>query len=106
MQPWLHQMLEELREGLEGLYGQRLRGVFLFGSHARGEAHRGSDVDVLIVLDVVSDYYGEIRRTSRLNAELSLRYGASLSRVFVDQKSWETRDDSLLRNVRHDAVAA
>lgn len=106
MKTELYQILAELRKGLEALYGQRLRGVFLFGSHARGEAHRGSDVDVLIVLDEVADYYAEIRRTSRLNAELSLRYGASLSRIFVDQKTWETRDDSLLRNVRHDAVAA
>lgn len=35
-------------------YGDRLREVVLFGSWTRGEAHEESDVDLLVVLDVVA----------------------------------------------------
>ncbi len=30
-------------------FGERLRGALIFGSVARGEAHRGSDIDILLV---------------------------------------------------------
>jgi predicted nucleotidyltransferase len=40
--------------------GARLKGVYLFGSYARGEAGEESDVDVLIVLDRVESYSQEI----------------------------------------------
>lgn len=40
---------------LRSLFGDRLRGVVLFGSHARGEADEYSDVDVLVVVDGLTD---------------------------------------------------
>ena len=57
-------VLGELNRRLASLYGQRLRGVYLFGSYARDEANEESDVDVLIVLDRVSNYSREIDTTS------------------------------------------
>ena len=36
-------LLAELKAGLARIYGPRLSGVFLFGSHARGEAEPGSE---------------------------------------------------------------
>jgi predicted nucleotidyltransferase len=43
----VERLLTVLRTGLEGLYGTRLRGVYLYGSYARGEAESESDVNVL-----------------------------------------------------------
>ena len=42
--------LKELKDALQDLYGERLRGLYLCGSYARGTAHWDSDIDVLIVL--------------------------------------------------------
>jgi len=36
---------------LRGVFGDRLREVRLFGSYARGDADEDSDVDVLVVVD-------------------------------------------------------
>ena len=99
-------LLAELKTGLARLYGARLSGVFLFGSRARGEAKRGSDCDVLIVLDRVADYGAEIDRTSVLVSRLSLEYGVSLSRVFVPASEWRRRKAPFLENVREEAVPA
>ncbi|MGI8911693.1 MAG: nucleotidyltransferase domain-containing protein [Rubrobacteraceae bacterium] len=37
--------------GLGTIYGERYRGMVLYGSYARGEADEGSDVDLLLLLD-------------------------------------------------------
>jgi predicted nucleotidyltransferase len=102
----IRELLSRLRRGLEDLYGVRLRGVYLFGSHARDEATAESDVDVLVVLDTVTDYGEEIRRTGPLISTLSLDSGHSISRVFVSQSAWKDRDSPFLANLREEAKAA
>ncbi len=102
----LARLLQAYRSGLATIYGARLAAVYLYGSHARGEAHQHSDVDVLIVLDDVPQYGAEIRRTSELTARLSLEYGVSLSRVFVSARDWAISESPFLANVREEAVAA
>lgn len=104
--PQIDELLVRLRRGLEQLYGERLAGVYLFGSFARGEATPESDVDILIVLDEVGDYGQEIERTGHLISELSLDYEVSISRLFVSSEAWQHRDSPFLSNVREQARAA
>ncbi|NQT52839.1 nucleotidyltransferase domain-containing protein [bacterium] len=99
-------VLNELRQGLAQLYGTRLKGLYVFGSYARDEASRDSDLDVLIVLDRVAAYRAEIKRTSLLVAELSLASGVSLSRVFTSESEWLNGETPFLLNVREEAVPA
>jgi predicted nucleotidyltransferase len=51
----LRARLEALRARLRVTFGERLRDVRLFGSYARGEADEDSDVDVLIVIDELTN---------------------------------------------------
>lgn len=100
----IRSLRDEFRTGIEAVYGERLKGVYLYGSYARGEADAESDVDALVVLDQVSDYGSEIDRTSFLVAELSLRYGVSLSRVFVSEQAWRRHTTPFLLNVYEEAT--
>ena len=44
--------LKQLDRGISDLYGERYRGMVLFGSYARGEARaRDSDADLLVLLE-------------------------------------------------------
>lgn len=97
-------LLAQLKMGLADLYGDRLTAVYLFGSYARNEADAESDVDVLIVLDRVDDYSGEIDRTSQLISDLSLQYNVSLSRVFASEKTWREDETLFFHNLRFEAV--
>ena len=99
-------LLRELKAGLEAVYGERLKGVYLYGSYARGEEDVGSDVDVLIVLAKPDGYGAEIDRTGRLVSGLSLKYGLSISRVIVPMDDWATRESLFLANAREEAIPA
>lgn len=102
----IQELMTQARAGLSALYGDRLRGLYLFGSHARGEAGRDSDVDLLVVLDEVSHYYGELQRSAELVADLALEFDVSVSRVFLPEQEWRQGEGPFLATVRQEAIAA
>ena len=81
-------LLAEFKGQLKRIYGDRLKGVFLYGSQARGEATSQSDVDIIVVLDDWNRYLLELKRTGAIASELSLASGMSISRVFVRERDW------------------
>ena len=99
-------LLIELKSGLKVIYGRRLRGVYLFGSYARGEADRESDLDILVVLGDFERYALEVDRTSELASDLSLKHGVSVSLVFMREQEWLRGDTPFLTNVRDEAIPA
>lgn len=103
---WVRELLASVKEELERLYGRRLAGVYLFGSHARGEAVVGSDVDLAVVLDEIPRYAREIERTSHLIASLALAYDVAISRVFFTKADWQRGQGPFLRSAKADALAA
>ncbi|MHC5056257.1 MAG: nucleotidyltransferase domain-containing protein [Planctomycetota bacterium] len=59
--PRLASLLDELGRAVAAAAGGSAR-IFLFGSHARGDAGRYSDVDILVILpDAVADLETEDR---------------------------------------------
>jgi predicted nucleotidyltransferase len=99
-------LLNELKSWLQSVYGKQLKGVYLFGSYARGEADRESDLDILVVLDAFNRYAHEVNRTGALAADLSLKYGVTVSLVFLREHEWLKGDTPFLSNVRDEAIPA
>jgi predicted nucleotidyltransferase len=102
----IQDILDELKSELEVIYKKRLKGVYLFGSYARGEAERESDFDVLVVLKGFNRYAQEVDRTGELASNLSLKYGVTISTVFMREREWLQGDSPFLSNVREEVLPA
>ena len=100
----LEQLLQELKSGLVMLYGKRLVGVYLYGSYARNDQDAESDLDIMVVLRRFDRYGVELDRASELVSTLSLKFGVSVSMVFLRQQDWLGADTPLVRNVHFEAM--
>jgi predicted nucleotidyltransferase len=101
----LANLLRDLKEALNEIYGENLSGVYLYGSYANGEEDAESDVDVLMVLKDFDDYWEEVQRTGPVISELSLEYGVSISPVRVHEEAWVQEDSPFLNKVREECIA-
>ncbi len=73
-------ILTEIEKGLRDIYGPELIKIVLYGSYARGEQTKGSDLDVMILLDMEEGRikkYGE--QVLDLSVDLTTRYGVVVS---------------------------
>ncbi len=100
------ELLKTIRERLERAHGQRLRGVVLYGSEARGEAGRDSDVDILVLLDEPVDYGADLEKNLDALYPLSLELGRRISAKPVSARQYETVDCPLYREAHREGVAA
>ena len=100
----LRQMLSDLRQGFEQIYGDRLQRMILFGSQARGDAEAGSDVDVMVVLAGETRAADEIERTGGITSDLSLQFNTVLSCLFISAERYEKERSPLLLNVHREGV--
>jgi predicted nucleotidyltransferase len=98
-------IMAEVRSRFESFYGPGLIKIMLYGSHARGDAEPGSDIDILVVLRGPVDSGEEIARTGGIVADLSLRFGEVISCVFIDEEKFMHRNGPFLRNVRREGIA-
>lgn len=78
--------------------------MVLFGSYARGEAHEGSDVDPLLLLDGEVDSWREFLKAEPIIWPLSLDSGYLLSLVPVNVEDYRERRKPFLMNARREGV--
>lgn len=84
----------ELRE----LYGPRLKQVVLFGSRARGDADPDSDMDLVVVLDPMTDSWAELERMDALLWKETLDTGIVISAIPLSEREFaEPRTMALTR---------
>ena len=99
------QLVREFHERLSAIYGQRLKGVYLYGSYARGEADEDSDIDVAVVLAGPVDRVEERWRVNDLASELSLREDCLLSCFFLSEAEFEATPYAVHRSIVREGVA-
>lgn len=103
--PDLTVLLDRLAADLKGLYGERYRGLVLYGSYARGEADEGSDVDVLLLLEGEVNPARELLRAEEAEWPLSLEAGYTVSLLPVSIEAYRSSEQPFLRNARGEGIS-
>ncbi len=85
-------------------YGERLKGIYLFGSRARGDHSRQSDADVAVVLadDGWRDW-PEAKRLADIAYDFIVDSRTDIEAWPVRETDWRDAKAKLIRSMRRDA---
>jgi len=89
---------------IHALHGQRLHQVILYGSRARGDAQDDSDINTLIVLDPVEDFWTELSRIGDVANRISLDCDVVISAIPIDAVELRDPKTPLLLVTRQEGV--
>ena len=99
-----NKLLQEIKKRLQNSYGERLKGVVLYGSEARGDVSEDSDIDVLVLLDGPIRLWKELQTIIHSLYPLSLSYGRPISPKPVDAESFESINCPIYESARRDGI--
>jgi uncharacterized protein len=97
-------LVRNIKDRLRQTYGNRLCGVVLYGSSARGEATDSSDIDILVLLEGAVSLSTEIRRTIDALYDLQLEVGRPIHAIPVEANLYEAGEFSLYRNAMREGI--
>jgi predicted nucleotidyltransferase len=101
-------ILKRFRAALDEIYGDRLERVVLYGSRARGTAHKDSDYDVAVFLkdlrngDAVS--WRELYRLADLGTEILHETGELVNAMPYRAGSYNDERIPLMHEIRADGI--
>jgi len=80
--------------------------VILYGSHARGENKKQSDIDLLILIDNDKVTYSDEKRIKYPLYDLEFETGKVISPLIFSRKDWETRHSitPFYKNVKKEGI--
>lgn len=103
-EPLWRKALNEFIARMHDLYGARLDRVVLYGSRARNSAEESSDIDILVIMKSMDNFWEEFHQISSVAGDLSLKYDLVLSAIPSDALDYDYDRTPFLMNVRKEGV--
>lgn len=92
---------------LKKLFGNNLYRVILYGSYARGDFNKNSDVDIMILVSLSEEAIFAYRDSvSDLSFEFFLNYNVDISAVIKNSEHYNQWSENLLfyKNIKNEGV--
>jgi predicted nucleotidyltransferase len=104
-------ILDAVREKFKALYGERFRGLYVYGSYARLreagiELPIDSDLDVALILSDFASVHEERERFGDIVYDISLEHGLAVSVVPVREAEYRNKTSAFTREISSYAVPA
>ncbi len=99
--------VNEFAERVRDIYGESLKQVIVYGSYARGDYQKNSDIDIIILVDANDT---EIKRRFNSVCDLAfdyeLEYGIVISPLVKNKEHFEKWSETLpfYRNVKQEGI--
>jgi predicted nucleotidyltransferase len=94
----------EIRVRLEAAFRGRLQGVLLFGSAARGDEHRESDLDLMVILEEPVRLGKDLEIIVDALYPLQLTIDAPIHAMPVSARTFEAGEFGIYRNARREGA--
>ena len=100
------ELLQRVKAALRDAFGERLKGIILYGSEARGEADPDSDIDLLVLLESQESYWDDMGRCIDAVYPLILENdGRPIHAKPIPMEEYEAQEYALYRNVNREGIA-
>ena len=103
----LNQIINEVRQNVQSVLGDRLHQIILYGSYARGDYDDESDIDMMVLADVP---YGEMenyrKQINRIASKIGLAHDIMITISLKDKQFIDSHQAILpfYRNVANEGV--
>ena len=97
-------ILDEVKERLQNIYGGRLKEIILYGSYARGDATEGSDIDLILILEDISNPISELEKFSGEIHQLDFLYDTVISIIPIEARQYQTRRLPIILNAKREGI--
>lgn len=95
-------IIQRCKGVLEGYYGDRFKGLVLYGSVAREQADLSSDIDLLVLLNKPFDFFQELRIIIDLLYDIQLESEQLISAKPAAAEAFDRGGIQLYRNVQRE----
>jgi len=99
-------LLEDCKKILKNHYGSQFHGLFQYGSMARGQGQKSSDIDLLVLLSKPFDYFLELRNIIELLYPVQLKSEHLISAKPAAEDEFRSGKIHLYRTAKREGIAA
>jgi len=100
------ELLQRVKAALRDAFGERFKGLILYGSEARGEADPDSDIDLLVLLQGPVNYWEDVHTCIHVLYPLVLEIERPIDATPADIRDYETDRWPLYREVKREGILA
>lgn len=104
----MKKLISEYTVAVREIYGEHLKQIILYGSYARGDYTKDSDIDIMLLVDLdeaEQDKFADA--LSELDFEYNVKYGIWMMPIVKNKKSFLQWSDTyqLYKNIREEGIS-